>query len=116
MPVKICIQKSLFFWISGRASHRQRARMIYEVCNGLRENTTLDSSQMFSQPFSSPPKRFEHAIHLAPHAALRQLLFEHLTNARVFIFVFDLIAAGFHAFGSAPLLSQSAKLAAAERF
>src|SRR5438876_1062109 len=50
------------------------------------------------------------------HAPLRQLFLEHLTNARIFIFIFDLIAACFHALGSAPLFSQSGKFTAAEGF
>jgi hypothetical protein len=40
--------------------------------------------------------------HLALDAAFSQLLFEHLADARIFVFILDLIAAQFNALGSAP--------------
>src|SRR5947208_1800266 len=74
----------------------------------------LERGGAFSQPFSRLPNGFENGIHLTSPAPLRQLFLEHLTNARIFIFIFELIAACFHALGSAPLLSQSGNFTAAE--
>src|SRR5262249_45467941 len=76
-----------------------------------KENST--SRNLFLLDFRS--RRLEHTRHAVFDTALCQLFFEHGADARIFVLVFDLIAACLHALGSAPLLTKAGKLSAAER-
>src|SRR6185295_20325153 len=60
-------------------------------------------------------RRLKHTPHTVFDAALCQLFFEHGANPRVFVLVFDLIAARLDALRSAPLFAQARKLSTAER-
>src|ERR1041384_3250809 len=76
-----------------------------------KENSTFRN--LFS--LDSPSGRLEHTRHAVFDTTLCQLFLEHGANARIFVLVFDLIAARLDALRSAPLLTEAGKLSAAER-